>query len=724
MNSVLYAILLGAGPAFGVPPHEGNLTMSTTPPQHTNHLIHATSPYLLQHAHNPVDWREWDATALQQAVAEDKPIFLSIGYSACHWCHVMEHESFEDEEVAGVLNAHYVCIKVDREERPDLDEIYMHVTQQITQHGGWPMSVFLTPQRLPIFAGTYFPRDQFLALCVQVAKFWTGDRDRLEEYAGRFREHLEQWARGTDPVADVLPAEQVVRLADLLVRYFDPVQGGMGDANKFPPNMAMDLLLRVHARTGDPKLLQAVTTTLDHMANGGIYDHLGGGICRYATDPAWLVPHFEKMLYDQALVSSIFLDAYQVTHQELYARRAAEIFDYVIADLQAPDGGFYSTRDADSEGMEGKYYVWTVEQVRAVLGDEDARLFCAYYDVTESGNWDERFGHAPPGPKNILNVPRAAAVVARLHGIDAEEFDRRLTGMKAKLLAARRERVPPGLDDKVLSGWNGLMIGALAKGARVLREPRFAKAADAAADFVLTRLYADGRLLHTYRAGRARLPAYLDDYAFLIEGLLNLYEATADPRRLEQAALLNEVTLRDFFDPHGGGFYYTAADSEALVVRTKSPRDGAIPSGNAVQAANLLRLAALLDRGEFRTQAASVFRAFGAEAAESPGAFERLFCALDAYHRGVLQIVIVGDPAASDTQALLAVVYGRYLPNKAVVLGQGPADSGAAVLPLLQSRGMIEGRATAYVCERSVCRRPVTEPGALAELLDGPSRPR
>ncbi|MFH0983132.1 MAG: thioredoxin domain-containing protein [Planctomycetota bacterium] len=693
--------------------------MKATENTHANRLIHATSPYLLQHAHNPVDWYEWGEEALQRALREDKPIFLSIGYSACHWCHVMEHESFENEALARVLNEHFVCIKVDREERPDLDEIYMYVTMQINDgRRGWPMSVFLTPQRLPIFAGTYFPPEQFQALCTRVAEAWNQKRTQIEDYAASFQAHLRQWAKGTDPIAEVLPPDSIARTADLLTRYFDPVSGGMGQGNKFPPNMAMELMLRVHARTGDAKLLKAVTTTLDRMANGGIYDHLGGGSCRYATDPDWLVPHFEKMLYDQALVSSIFLDAYQVTKKDLYRRRATEILDYCLADLQSPEGGFYSTRDADSEGMEGKYYVWTVEQVRAVLGDEDARLFCAYYDVTEQGNWDERFGHAPPGPKNILNVQRDAEVVAKLHGLPVDDLIRRLETMKAKMLTARQQRVPPGLDDKVLAGWNGLIIASLAKGARVLDEPKYATAAAAAADFVLTQMRKNGRLLRTYRSGQARLTAYLDDYAFMIEGLLNLYEATFDLRWLDQAVALNDTLIQYYYDATGGGFFYTASDGEELVVRTKNPHDGAIPSGNAAQATNLLRLAVLFERLDCREKAASIFRAFGAEAAHSPGAFERLLCALDGYHHGTKEVVVIGDPQTPDTRALLRVIYERYLPNKVVVLGRGAADAASAVLPLLKSRGMIDGKATAFVSENRVCKRPVTDPADLARQLE------
>ncbi len=684
---------------------------------HTNQLIHATSPYLLQHAHNPVEWYEWGSDAFDKAKREDKPIFLSIGYAACHWCHVMAHESFETEDVAAILKEHFVSIKVDREERPDIDEIYMAYTQARTGHGGWPMSVWLTPEGVPFLAGTYYPLGRFQALLLQIADTWVTKRDQIDGGAESAVQFFADWATGPEPAEGVLPRSAVDQAASRLARSFDRSQGGMSSrSNKFPPSMAMDLLLRVYRETGKGDLLEAVEITLDHMARGGIYDHLGGGICRYSTDPDWLVPHFEKMLYDQALVSAIYLDAYQLNKKPLYATVAADILDYCIADLQSPEGGFYSSRDADSEGLEGAYYIWTVEEVHKILGDDEGRLFCAYYDVSESGNWFESRGHAPAGPKNILHVTKPVQVFAKLHKLSAEDLQRRLGGWREKLLAIRAKRTPPGLDDKILTGWNGLIIASLAKGACVLNEPKYAVAAARAADCVLDKLRKDGRLLRTYRKGQARLTAYLSDYAFFVEGLLNLYEATFERKWLNEAVKLTDAAIRYYFDETGGGFFFTASDAEELVARSKSPRDGAIPAGNSVQAMNLLRLAILLNRKEYRAKAESIFRAFASGVARSPYSFERHLCAVDFYHDRVKEIAIIGDLASPETQALIRTVYDLYLPNKVLVHAADKVQDPS--MPLLTGKTRVRGHSTAYVCENYTCKLPVTTPEALARLLD------
>ncbi len=685
--------------------------------KHTNRLIHATSPYLLQHAHNPVDWYEWGDEAFAKAKKEDKPVFLSIGYSACHWCHVMEHESFELEEVAAVLNEHFVSIKVDREERPDVDEIYMAYTQALTHGGGWPMSVWLTPEAVPFHAGTYFPKDSFLQILSGVAETWRNDRARITSGADGARRFFSNWAADPAPAEGVISIKAVDHAASQLANYFDHKKGGLGSGgNKFPPSMAMDLLLRVHRRTGDAQLLAAVELTLDNMARGGIYDHVGGGICRYSTDPDWLVPHFEKMLYDQAMVSSIFLDAFQVTRKSLYAETVAGIFEYVIADAQSPDGGFYSARDADSDGLEGAFYIWTVEEVRKVLGEEDGKLFCAYFDVSETGNWFERLGHAPSGPKNILHIRKTPEAFAKAHDINPKELASRLKGWLEALRAVRAKRVAPALDDKILTGWNGLMIAGLAKGGRVLGEPRYTQAAAKAARFILDHMRKDGRLFRTYRDGQARLTGYLSDYAFLVEGLLNLYEATFDAQWLTEAVALTDLSITHYFDKKGGAFFFTADDGERLLARSKQPRDSAIPSGNSVQAMNLLRLAVLLDRKDYRAKAESIFRAFGSQVAESPGAFERLLCAADFYHDRVREIAVIGDPALPETVSLLRTIYDRYLPNKVVVGASGAG--GETDLPLLKGKTRRKGKSTAYVCEGYRCKLPVTTPAELAAQLD------
>ena len=638
----------------------------------------------------------------------------------------MEHESFENEQIAAVLNEHFVSVKVDREERPDVDEIYMHVTMQMTGHGGWPMSVMLTPDRVPFWAGTYVPPQNFHQLLQRIAEMWQDERELILEGRVSLVESLQSWAKGPEPAPNLIGPDAVSRAADTLVRYFDRQYGGLpgGGSNKFPPSMTMELMLREYHRSGDKNLLATVELTLDHMARGGIYDHLGGGICRYSTDVRWLVPHFEKMLYDQALVSSIYLDARQVTGKKGYGRVAADIFDYVLADLQSPEGGLYSTRDADSEGLEGAYYIWTVGQVTEVLGEKDAGLFCDFYDVSEGGNWFESRGHAPTGPKNILNVPVPLEKYASKHDLDPADLEKRLASMRARLLEVRGKRVPPGLDDKILAGWNGLMIASLAKGARVLDEPKYAQAAARAADFVLTRLRRDGRLLRSYRAGKSHLTGYLSDYAFMIEGLLNLYEATFDTRWLTEAAALNETLIEHYYDEEGGAFFFTADDAEELLARTKNPRDGAIPSGNSVQAMNLLRLAIVLDRKDYRAKAESIFRAFKPMAERSAASFERLLCAADFLHGSPKEIALVGNPAEPGTEAMIRAVYDRFLPNKVVALGAGDGASsggdtgGEALIPLLAGKKRIEGGATAYVCEGYRCKAPVTSADDLARQLD------
>ncbi|MFQ5412398.1 MAG: thioredoxin domain-containing protein, partial [Phycisphaerae bacterium] len=508
----------------------------------TNRLIHTTSPYLLQHAHNPVDWYPWGPEALERARKENKPIFLSIGYSACHWCHVMERECFENEDIAAVMNTHFVCIKVDREERPDLDDIYMAATQALTRSGGWPMSVWLTPDQRPFYAGTYFPPDDrygpqknFKTLLIGLAEAWKNQHDQMDQQADRLTEAVKQMTR-FEPGHEDVPYEVITRTAGFLAGRFDSIKGGMsGGRNKFPPSMAMDLMLRAYhasladGKTPDTRLLELVELTLQKMAFGGIYDHLGGGFARYSTDPDWLAPHFEKMLYDQALISDIYLKAYQVTGKPLYARIAREIFDYVMTDLQGPGGGFYSTRDADSEGEEGRFYVWSRSEIVSILGPEEAEAFCEYYDVTEKGNWESH---------NILNVKRPN-----------DQTHRRLEAARKKLFDVREKRIRPHLDDKILAAWNGLMIASMARGHRILGEPRYGEAAARAAEFVTTKMRDEqGRLMRTYRNGQTHTPGYLDDYAFMIDALLTLYEATFETRWLDQAERLNARLMANYLD--------------------------------------------------------------------------------------------------------------------------------------------------------------------------------
>jgi uncharacterized protein YyaL (SSP411 family) len=542
----------------------------TTQSAYPNRLTDATSPYLLPHAHNPVDWHEWGPEALTKARREDKPIFLSIGYSACHWCHVMAHESFENEQIAALMNEYFVNIKVDREERPDLDQTYMQATMIINQgHGGWPMSVWLTPDLKPFFAGAYFPpeskwgRPGFREVCERISELWQSRRQQIEADADRLAGLVARGLQGGGDAETRLTLGAIGRTVSTLAAAFDRERGGIvsGGTNKFPPSMALDLFLRALARdaTDEPaqkELRQLVELTLDRMARGGIYDQLGGGVHRYSTDADWLVPHFEKMLYDQALVSRTYIDAYRLTGETRYARVAREVFDHVIDDLQSPDGGFYSTRDADSEGQEGKYYVWTKAEILAVLGEEDGELFCCYYGVSASGNWNDP--HAPGVAKNILHVPRDLETVAQLNNVDPHELERRLGNARRKLLELRRRRAPPGLDDKILTEWNGLMIASLPRGGAVLGEKRYVDARAGAADFILDKQHTDGRLQRAYRAGRTLDAAFLTDYACMIDGLIELYEATFERRWLDKAVELNRAVVGRFYDEESGGFFFMA----------------------------------------------------------------------------------------------------------------------------------------------------------------------
>jgi uncharacterized protein YyaL (SSP411 family)/aryl-alcohol dehydrogenase-like predicted oxidoreductase len=681
-------------------------------PRHENRLARSTSPYLLQHAHNPVDWYPWGEEALARARDEDKPILLSIGYSACHWCHVMAHESFEDEAIAERMNRDFVCVKVDREERPDLDDIYMAATLAMNQgQGGWPMTVFLTPDQEPFFAGTYFPptdrygRPGFATLLEKIAGLWRADREGLRAQAGEVAGYLRESARSA-PGGSI--GEKELRAArDQLERDFDGRFGGFGGAPKFPPSGALSLLLRCHRRFRDEPALEMARKTLDEMARGGMYDHLGGGFHRYSVDEQWLVPHFEKMLYDNAQLAKAYLEGHQATGDAFYRQVATEILDYVLREMTSPEGGFYSATDADSEGEEGRFFVWTPDEVRAALGDEEsARRFCAYYDVSERGNWEG---------KSILNTSRTGPRVAKSLGVDAEELESGVAAAKARLYQARLKRVPPGLDDKVLTAWNGLMIGALAEGHRTLGDRRYLEAAERAASFVTARLRAgDGRLLRTYREGHAHLAAYLEDYAYLAEGLLDLYEAGGDVRWLREAETLAERTREDFVD-EAGGFYSTARGHEALIVRHREGHDGATPNANAVAAHVLARLSFHLGRDDLREEAARAIRAYGKAIARQPRAFARNLAVADLLLEGPVELAFVGAAGAPDLEALRREAGRHYLPNRIVEHARGGSED--AGLPLLAGKTPVGGRAALYVCRDFACRAPVTDPAGIAEAL-------
>ncbi|MEW6356491.1 MAG: thioredoxin domain-containing protein [Planctomycetota bacterium] len=684
--------------------------------KHANRLIDSTSPYLLQHAHNPVDWYPWGDEALGRAREEDKPIFLSIGYSACHWCHVMERESFENEEIAQVMNEHFICIKVDREERPDLDEIYMNAVQLMTGSGGWPLNVFLTPDLKPFYGGTYWPpedrygRTGFKRVLDAVAETYRERRGEVEQSADRLRQALSGLGK-TAPSEGALTDKPIQQAVRELAERFDAAWGGFGSAPKFPQAPVISLLLRHYRRTGDEEALRMATVTLDRMALGGMYDHLGGGFHRYSTDREWLTPHFEKMLYDNAQLAAVYLEAYQVTGNRLYRRTAKETLDFVLRDMTDDAGGFHSTRDADSEGEEGKYYVWDREEILDVLGEGDGALFCEYYSVTEGGNFEGR---------NILHVRTPIEEFAKKRGEGEVALQLRLDRMRRKLLSVRGLRVPPGKDDKILSDWNGLMISALARGYQVLGDETYRAAAEGAAGFILTKMKSGDRLLHAYRKGRGHIDGNLDDYAFMTAALLDLYEATFDIRWVKEALDLADAMARRFWDAPNGGYFFTAEGRADLIVRTKSAYDGATPAGNAVAALALLRLARLTDKADFAEKAEKTLLAFRAQMGRLPAGHASLLAALDFHLGPVKEIAVCGEEDRSETQALLTAVRLRYLPNKVVALYDpqaGNAKEAARLLPLLQGKEAIKSAPTAYVCVDRTCSAPVTSPTALAELL-------
>ena len=678
-----------------------------------NRLAGSTSPYLLQHAHNPVDWHPWGSEALARARTEDRPILLSIGYSACHWCHVMAHESFEDPAIAALMNEHFVCVKVDREERPDLDDIYMAATMAMNHgHGGWPMTVFLTPEQQPFFAGTYFPpedrhgRPGFPAILRRIAGLWRDNRPALERVGGELTAHLRQTAEPNPGAVDLEAAH--VRLLRQLTDTFDPAWGGFGRAPKFPPATLLRALLRIHRRSGDGRALQMVRRTLDGMARGGMYDQLGGGFCRYSTDDEWLVPHFEKMLYDNALLTSAYLEAFQVTADPFYRQVATEVLDYVLREMTAPEGGFHSATDADSEGVEGKFFVWTRAEFEAVLGPE-AALAAAWFDVSAMGNWE---GHS------ILRTPRALDEVAAEFGIDVGDAAARIAAARRKLHTARSARVPPGLDDKVLTAWNGLMIGALAEGARVLGEARWLAAAGRAADFVLQHLRdPEGRLLRSWRGGTAHLNGYLEDYAFLGNGLVNLYEAGGAERYLAEARDIASRLGASFAAP-GGGFFSTSVDHEALLVRHREGHDGAIPAANAAAALLLARLAAHDGRDEWRLAAEAALQAWGAAIAGEPRAFAESLIALEFLRERPVELAFIGTDGDRGLESLRREVARHFLPDR--VIGHHDPAGGAAAGPLLEGKVLVDGQAALYVCRNFACRAPVTRAEDVGAALDMP----
>jgi len=659
-----------------------------------NHLSQETSLYLRQHAQNPVDWYPWGPIALERAKKEEKPIFLSIGYSACHWCHVMEHESFLDAEVAAFLNKHFINIKVDREERPDIDNIYMKAVLALTGHGGWPMSVFLTPDLHPFYAGTYFPPEQrygmpsFRQVLKAVSDAWQNKRDGVIEQSinitKALTEHAQHEGNGNIELSETL----LTTAGQMLSRAYDLRYGGFGRAPKFPHPLDLRLLLRLYHRFNDVDALQMVTHTLDQMARGGIYDQLAGGFHRYSTDERWLAPHFEKMLYDNALLVPVYLEAYQATKHGIFKRIAEETLAWVEHDMTSPAGGFYSTTDADSEGVEGKFFVWLLEDVKQILGDE-ADFASGVFDIGEVGNWE---GHT------ILTRPKTDAQEAHLHQMAEEAFLKRVDSIKGKLLSVRERRIKPGRDEKILAAWNGLMISAFAQAAAVLGDKKYAELASRAAGFVLSKMrQPDGKLYRTSLAeGPAKLNAYLEDYAFMIEGLLQLAQTTWEQRWLDAAIELSEIMIAEFWDVDQGGFYFVGQDHEPLIMREKEANDNATPSGNSMAITALLRLGRLTGSTKYLEYAEKALKLFAAQMGQQPMAYGQMLCALDDWLGPVEELVVFPGQVEAENEQVLRVLYEGFRPRKLVV---GPPLS----LPLLQDRSSQSGQVTVYRCVNQAC---------------------
>ncbi|MEX2578794.1 MAG: thioredoxin domain-containing protein [Verrucomicrobiales bacterium] len=696
-----------------LPPAEEIAELPADGGEEFNRLVFEQSPYLRQHARNPVDWWPWSEEAFEKAREEDKPVFLSIGYTTCHWCHVMEHESFEDEEVAALINENYVAVKVDREERPDIDDIYMQVTQAMTGGGGWPMTVILTPDKNPFFAGTYFPkkstagRPGIMQVLTQLHGAWTDKRDEVDKTAVEISRQLQSFMGGS-PGSDLEPGIFDVAYGEFAARY-DEKKGGFAGAPKFPVPPNLMFLLRYHQRTGNPTALEMVEKTLTEMRRGGIYDQVGYGIHRYSTDADWLVPHFEKMLYDQALAVVPNLEAFQVTGKEKYARTAREILTYVQRDMTDERGGFFSAEDADSEGEEGKFYVWTTEEVKDVLGEEDGAFFIETFHLEEEGNFKDEV----TGKKTGTNIPHLEEDLL-------DEARARVEKLRRKLFERREERVHPQKDDKVLTDWNGLMIVAFARAARVLGDEAYAKAATRAADFVMETLTVeDDRLLKRYRGGEAGLAALAEDYAFMIWGLLEIYETTFEIRYLEQAVAYQKVMDEFFWDEEEGGYFTTADDAEKLIVRAKKLYGGAIPSGNAVTIGNLGKLYRLTGRPEYATRTDELIRAFSAEIDQQPMVYPLVLCHLDFEFGPSREVVVSARKAGEDAEAMIAALREGFRPNQVVILRtEENAEALAELAPYTETQASLDGEATAYVCRNFACKLPTTKVDEMLENLE------
>lgn len=683
---------------------------------HFNRLIFESSPYLLQHARNPIDWRAWSEEALHLARVENKPIFLSIGYTTCHWCHVMERESFEDIEVARLLNENYICIKVDREERPDLDHVYMSVTQMMTGRGGWPMTVIMSPDKVPFFAGTYFPKASMLQLLPHFARIWKEEREKVEEIGRAIIDNLAK-AQARQSGGD-LNANHLERCYESLSIAYDPVHGGFGQEPKFPTPHALSFLLRYYQRTGQEHALTMVTHTLRQIRLSGTYDQIGWGIHRYSTDSEWLLPHFEKMLYDQALFSIACLETFQITKNRFFQQACENTLAYVDRELSSPEGGFYSAEDADSEGEEGKFYLWTIAEIFSVLGEEDAGLFAQMYQMEPKGNYFDEATREKTG-SNIPHLTRTFSESAQLKGQDAREFSERMETIRARLFQHREKRIHPQLDDKVLTDWNGLMISAFARAAQAFDNKNYCDRAKQAADFCLRELrQADGKLVKRWRLGKAGLPAHLEDYAFFAQGLLDLYEAGHDPEYLLHAKQLIDLARDLFEDGENGGFFLTSRYGEELLTRPKEIYDGAIPSGNSIMAINLARIWKITGDVQYQESLNQCFSAFSGFLKTNPSGAENFLHALAFVLHPPQEIVVHGDGENPVTLAMLKEVKQHFLPFKSLV--HLPTKKNASLLEIAPYLSVFSSihEPTLFLCQDHRCEQPRTDLIEIKQVLE------
>ena len=681
--------------------------------KHTNRLIHETSPYLLQHAHNPVDWYAWGEDAFEKAKAEDKPILLSIGYSACHWCHVMERESFENEAIARLMNELFVNIKVDREERPDLDEIYMSAVQMLTGRGGWPMTVFLTPDRKPFYGGTYFPPEDrggmpgFPRILKGVNQAYRERPADVEKSVTQILNALQRMSESAE-TGQVFSKTIIAEGAAKVAQAYDVDNGGLGQAPKFPNAGVYELFLRHYHRSKSARYLEMVTHTLTKMACGGIYDHLGGGFHRYSVDAKWLVPHFEKMLYDNAQLVRIYAHAYKITGEPLFKSVVDESLTYLLREMLQPEGGFYSTQDADSEGEEGKFFVWTEGEVMGILGEDDGAIFCRIYDVSEAGNFED---------KNILHPILTLDQASKYFRKKSSEIERIIAKAKQKLFGEREKRIKPFRDEKIITAWNGLMLSGLAEAIKISPQPLFIDAARRTIDFIFAKCFRDGLLLHSYKDGQAKLLGFLDDYAFTAIGLLDMYEALFDASALERAIALGGIMLRDFWDEKGGGFFSTGVSHEKLISRAKPIFDASIPSGNAMATQLLLRLYHMTGDDRYNQHAERVLRSYYDAMESQPFGFAHLLCALDFYLEKAKEVVVVGERGEPRVDELLMKIHSVYQPNMTIQLAS-PSEPLENRSPLLRGKSQVGGNPTVYVCQNYTCSAPATSWDELRPLIE------